>query len=297
MAVVVVALVVLDVVMIALALARTAPESNGTPGPVPTFTSSPMATASATASSAPPTSGSTAAAGSTGSRHMLTASDAENAWRASSGSCADRSATVERTTDGGASWQPVDLGGDVRTVLALRADGATISAMTGTGDTCTPVVRTSVDGGSTWVVAPAGAAGAAVGPDGLILSSGVIASPCGAPREVYQGQYTTAVVCTESVEWRRGAGAWVSVPVDGVRSLADAGDAYTIARSGVSGCVGVRVDSMRATGVTPETSTTQLGCAAGIEPGDEVVVARAAQAVWLWAGDDVRVSTDGGVTW
>jgi len=296
-AAIVVVLVVVDAVLVAMALSRTAPEANREPGPVPTFTSTPFPSHG---SSGTPTPSASAGSSDTGepaaSSRLLTAVDGKQAWRAVSGTCGGDAGTLERSVDGGATWSPVGLGVGSRTVLALRADGASVSALTGTGDNCAPSVRTSKDDGATWDTGVAGAAGAGVTPTGLVLDTGAVASPCPDPAAVYQGQYTTAVVCDGSVSWRKGTGAWVSVALSGVQSLADAGDEYTVARTGVAGCEGVRIDSMRATGVTASTTTSRLGCADDAA-ADGVVVARAGQSVWLWSGDVVRVSADGGATW
>lgn len=291
----VVVLVVVDVVLVALALARTAPESNGSPGPVPTFTSTPASSATPTATppaAAPESAGSAAASGT----RLLSAVDAKTAWRATRTACGG-STEVERTADGGVSWQPVDLDPDVDAVFAIRAQAGSVSLLVGVGTDCTPAVRTSLDAGSTWRPGTAGDAGAAVTPAGLVLRAGTTAPPCADPREAFQGTYTTTVVCADDVvQWRQSTGSWVAVPIAGVRSLADAGNTYTLARVGVTGCSGVSIDSLPATGVTTATKPTPLGCAAAAT-GSAPAVARVGAATWLWSGEDVLVSTDGGVTW
>ncbi len=53
---------------------------------------------------------------------------------------------------------------------------------------------------------------------------------------------------------------------------------------------------MTAVGVTPTTPTTPVGCSDAQTEGP-IAIDRAGQAVWMWAGDEVLVSTDGGKTW
>lgn len=294
--IVVVALVVIDVVLVGLAVSRTAPTTHGTAGPIPTFSSAAVPTATGTSAPQSSATAGTATMVAPG-RHLLSAVDGQEAWRASSGTCGGDEAVLQHTVDGGRSWTAVGLGSGVGTVLALRADGSAVSVVAGTGNDCAPTVRTSTDDGATWEDGSDGAAGAAIGTDGLLLTTGTVDAPCPDPIEVFQGTYTTAVTCDGEIEWRSGAGPWVSASIDGVRSLADAGNDYTIARTGVAPCDGVQIASMPAAKVTATTEATAVGCATVADPGGAVTIARAGQHVWLWAGGDVQVSDDGGVTW
>lgn len=295
-AVIVVVLVVVDVLLVALALARTAPSSNGAPGPVPTFSSSPRSPGSATAKPSVTATADPAGMVAPG-RRLLSAVDGREAWRASSGVCDGTDGVLEHTVDGGTTWTPVGLGAGSGAVLALRADTDSVSVVIGTGDDCEPTVRTSVDDGRSWRDGAAGAAGAGVGPDGLILSTGTVDSPCADPVEAYEGEFTTAVVCADEVQWRSGDGDWVGVPLVGVRSLADDGDSYLVARVGAAACAGAEIRSLPAVGVTPATKSTVVGCAADADPDGALAVARAGDAVWLWSGGAVLTSGDGGASW
>ncbi|WP_323749356.1 hypothetical protein [Curtobacterium sp. VKM Ac-1393] len=293
-AVLVVVLVVADVLLVALALSRTAPASNGTTGPVPTFSSTPRPSPSAT----PGVSATADPAGMVApGRRLLSAVDGREAWRASSGTCGGTDGVLEHTVDGGTTWTHVGLGAGAGAILALRASTDGVSVVVGSGDDCAPTVRTSADDGRSWTDGAPGAAGAGIAPDGLILSTGVVASPCADPAEAYEGQFTTAVVCADEVQWRSGTRAWVGVPFAGVRSLADDGNAYLVARVGATACSGVEIRSMPAAGVTPTTTTAVVGCAADADPDGAVALARAGGAVWLWSGGAVLVSDDGGTSW
>jgi len=287
-AVLVVVLVVVDVVLVALALARTAPQDEGDPRPVPTF---------GTSASGPATPGPSAtAAGAGEADHLLSAVDDLEAWRASSTTCAVSKVVLERTTDGGLEWQAVALGDDVRTVSALRATADGVSVLVGIGNECTPEVRTSTDDGATWTPGEAGAAGAGITEQGLVLGEAVVESPCEDPLDAFRGDSTSLVACDAQLDWRSGAGDWVDVPIDGVRAIAvDAGE-YTLARAGTPSCDGVQIETMPAAGVTAATKTTPIGC--NDVPTDvPIALDRSGDDVWMWAGDDVAVSGDGGATW
>jgi hypothetical protein len=296
LAILVIVLVVVDVVLVALALSRTAPADNGRPGPVPTFTSTPMPQPSDSPTPGASPTGEAAGTADSG-RRLLSAVDASEGWRAVSGACSANGTSLEHSTNGGASWAPVALGDDVRNVLALRAGTGTLSVLVGVGDDCEPTVRTSTDDGATWKAGAPGAAGAGIVDANLLLSSGSVPTPCTDPIDAFQGKYTTAVVCEDEVQWRSGTRAWVPVPLSGVRSIADNGDVYTIAQVDVVGCPGVQIASLPAVGVSTATKATAVGCAAQESKSGPIAVARAAQAVWLWSGGDVAVSTDGGSTW
>ena len=295
-AILVVVLIVVDVVLVALALSRTAPADNGHPGPVPTFTSTPLPPESGSPTTSASATGDASGPGGSG-RHLLSAVGASEAWRAVSGACSGSNAYLEHSTDGGASWTPVTLGDDVNNVLALQAGTGTVSVLVGVGDDCDPTVRTSSDDGATWKAGAPGAAGAGIVKAGLLLSSGVVPAPCSDPIDAFQGKYTTAVVCHDQVQWRSGTRAWVPVPVKGVRSVADDGDLYMIARVGAADCGGVEIDSMPAVGVTAGTKTSPIGCAGQATQDGAVVISRSGQAVWLWSGSSVLTSPDGGVSW
>jgi hypothetical protein len=291
---VVAVLVVVDVLLVALALGRTAPEQNGPAGPIPTFTSTPDTTETARPSaSADADAASTAQAG----RRLLAAVDGQEAWRASGGSCGGPRPVLEHSVDGGATWVPVGLGTDVGSLMAIRASSSELSILAGVGDDCTTTPRTSADAGATWNAGAPGAAGAGISTDGVVLSKGTVQAPCSDPIEAFQGQQTAVVICDGQLEWRTGEQAWVDVPMGGVRSIAVDGSEYTLARVDVASCDGVQLVTMPAAGVTPSTPVTPVGCADGADTDGTVTIDRAGQDVWLWDGETVRVSSDGGATW
>jgi hypothetical protein len=287
-AVVVVVLVVIDIALVMLALGRTAPNAGDPAGPIPTFSSSPRASTSPTPS---------ASAQAAGTRRFLSAVDGKEAWRATGETCGGAAPTLEHTVDAGATWVPVALGPDVSSLLAIRASSTDLKILAGIGADCTTTVRASADDGMTWTAANPGDAGAGVSTAGVVLAGGVIDAPCSDPIEAYQGKMTSVVICDGQVEWRSGEGAWVDVPISGVRSIADAGNEYTLARINTPGCDGVQIESMTAVGVTSGTSTTPIGCDADAAASGPVSLDRVGDDVWLWAGDSVSVSADGGATW
>lgn len=285
--VVIVVLIVIDVALVTFAIGKTAPAPSAQ-RPVPTFSDSPRA-------SATPTPSATAAAVST--RRFLSAVNGREAFRAIGGTCGGEAPSLEHTTDAGVTWTSVPLESEVSTILSIRATSTGLSILGGAGGGCVPTVRSTTDGGATWTGSDVGAAGAGVSPAGIVLAAGVVDPPCSDPVEAFEGQQTTVVICDGQFEWRSGTGQWVDVPLGGVRSMADAGNHYTLARIGTSTCAGVEIESMSAVGVTHSTRTTPVGCAADVPAGGTVSLARAGDDVWLWADTSVSVSSDGGATW
>lgn len=288
-AAIVVALVAVDVVLVALALARTSPEMNGVAGPAPTFRSAPSTAATPTPSPSP-----TAAAERVS--HLLSAIDADEAWRASSEGCGGSRSQLQRTTDGGRHWQSVDLGPEVRTINALRATATGVSVGVGIGSSCGIEVLTTTDDGASWANGDPDAVGAGVTDAGLIFGGSVVETPCADPADVFRGNSTTLVACDDELEWRSGAGPWVEVPIGGVRAVAVDGGVYTLARAGQAGCDGVQIETLTASGVTSRSSTTPIGCnrVSGDRP---VAMDQSGKVLWMWSGDEVDVSQDGGATW
>ncbi len=292
-AVVVVVLVVVDVVLVALALGRTAPEENGPAGPIPTFSGTPDSRETPKPSATADTdAASTAQQG----HRLLTAVDGQEAWRASGGSCGGPRPVLEHTLDGGSTWVPVRLGTDVGSLMAIQASSAELSVLVGVGDDCTTTARTSTDAGVTWEPGAPGAAGAGISPDGVVLASGTEQAPCADPIDAFQGERTAVVICDGQLEWRTGDAAWVDVPMAGVRSIGVDGGKYTLARVGAAACDGVQIETMSAIGVTSAAQTTPIGCN-DVTTGGPITIDRVGQDVWMWAGRDVAVSTDGGATW
>ncbi|AMM20462.1 hypothetical protein AX769_10275 [Frondihabitans sp. PAMC 28766] len=317
------AFVVLDIVLVVIAAHGVAPQPATTPGPIPTYTSTP--TPEPTAGSTPtPSPSATTGAGSdaaasgasstTGPAPLISAVSATEAWRATSGTCptSDGStaatatvATVEHTTDGGATWSPVSLGAQaVDTVVALDGGSSRTVVVGGDGSSCAVAAAESFTSGMFWAASPSSLTSSAYivpSASSLHLTSGAAASPCTAPESVVEGATETAVVCSDGLQVRAGAGSWSRVGVSGIVAIAPTTGSFTIARTGVKGCAGLDVESL-AVPVTASSTATALGCASIADraaplTAATVALSRTGSDVWLWVGGKTLVSTDGGVTW
>jgi hypothetical protein len=315
------AFVIVDVVLVVVAVHGVAPQPATTPGPIPTYTSTPMpsptatptSTSSPTPTATPGTAGTTSdqSAGS-GTPTLLSAVSATEAWRVTSGTCpassgatssTGTSAVVEHSTDAGKTWTALPLGGQaVDTALALDAGSSKTTVVGGRTSSCGPVATTSFTTGQFWAdsasdlasepyVVPGGAS--------LHLSTGTVDSPCATPSRVLEGSTQTAVVCDDGLQVRSGSGPWTSVALTGLDAVAPTPGAFTIARTGVSGCDGVEIQTLSVP-VSSSSTPKSLGCASVTSTtltSADVALARAGSSLWLWAGPETLVSKDGGASW
>jgi len=286
-------LVVADVALIAAAVASTRPGEQREAGPIPTFSSGP------TTEAPTPTPEPTTAPSSTQPAGFLSAVSATEAWRATPGSCTDDAALVERSTDGGATWQPMELAFDLRTVVALEAGPEKVSVLGGVGDDCERQFWSSFTAGEFWKEYPDQVSTltfADVDSSTVSLDGTAVPSPCPAPSRVLSDGTVGLVACADAVSTRTTGGDWSSVSVPGLLDAVLLSGEYLAGVTGVDTCDGVAVQSVT-TPVTPRSAATTIGCVTGVDAAQGIVLASVDDVVWLSAGSVSRVSVDGGVTW
>ena len=229
-------------------------------------------------------------------RRLLAVADEVTGWRATTGACGVPGA-LERSVDGGATWEPVPVDLAPLTRLRVLEDG-TVAAVGGDAG-CLPRYLTSADGvwedrpdllvGS-WYLMPAGASR-------VMTPLGETDAPCteGALGLVAVDVSRAAALCQDGSVLRSvdSGASWAPMTVDGpVLAVGADSQGYVLAGRSPS-CEGIAVTSS-----TPdETTGAAVGCAPLTAADDEVAVARAGAAVWLWAAGEAAVSIDGGATW
>ncbi|NEN05466.1 hypothetical protein G3T36_06240 [Diaminobutyricibacter tongyongensis] len=302
----VIVLALLDVILVvwALVAARTPPDAT-----VPVATSSttvaqtPSATPKPTASATPkPTS--TPAADAVAPTRVLAALDGSTAWRASTGPCPATPASPEITTDGGANWKPTDAAGPTgaSSILAISVQSAKqASAITLASQGCAPqYIRTYV-AGDNWAAYPDQLAGSwyvdATKRSVVHTPTGDVQAPCAAVIGVaVRDPANAAVLCANHdvhVTGNAGAAWGQAVPVTGAVAISTAGNGYVLAVTGRQGCAGTATTSFDG-----GTAQAAGGCATSTKPpAGGVSVANGGGTLWMWSGDTVVKSTDGGVTW
>ena len=300
--------VVVDLALVAFALTRepdglAADADTSAPSAPVASSSTPTTTPTVTATPAP-------AAEAAPLNRMISAVDGTTAWRAETGACTPDAestpATLQTTNSAGAGWISTEVTSDagVAGVDRLQAtEAATVFVVGPAGSSCeTAFAQTFTSGAAfgdypdrldaSWYVPRS---------DRSVVHAPFSeqAAPCPAVVDLAVVSDTqAAVLCSDRTLFRTtdAASSWdAGTVVEGAVAIAADSGRFVVASTGVDGCDGTRVAT---TGSTADDVMKPAGCSAvtSDEPGS-VAVSAASGSVWLWAGDDVVVSIDGGVTW
>jgi hypothetical protein len=297
----VVTLVLLDVVLVSLALQSTqSSPTNSSASSKDLVAESPSPSPTST-SSIPPE----VAPPATAPTRILHALNDEVAWRVSTGACPGSAALPELTGDGGVSWTGTDAIGTtgLTSVQNISVTDPSIASFIGfDNQTCSPqFVRTFVAGDDfatyndeldrSWYVTSAGA---------LHAPDGEVPAPCSAVLSLApRADDAAAAFCSDGsihVTTDRAA-TWITVPAIGsVVAVSSADTGFVAGLVGSSDCPGVK-----AAFLTDEGLVASSGClVSDVAPGDlagTVAIASTGNTIWMWAGDVVSRSLDGGQTW
>lgn len=217
------------------------------------------------------------------------------AWRSEGGSCDDRG-SLELSMDGGETWgaaYPADeqLG---RPLWLSGADYTAVQSVIASGPDCELSGVRTFDSGASWerqeqVVTNS----AMVDPtDSSVLVWGGedIAGPCESMSKVAVTGGVASVVCDDGSLWSVSSDStdWTELEVQGTIALA-ASDRRWVAATESPECNGLGLVEL------DESSTELLACAPA-EPDSDTALDMAGDTLWLWAGDEVLISSDGGST-
>lgn len=287
------ALIVLNVVLVGLLVLRPAPVLDPEPGasrPTVAETETPakrepaeLPTEAAPAAEAGP------------AEHLIVNADATTAWRVAVGEC-DDPAVMERTTDGGETWEELDV--DLAPVSRVRVLGPQNLFVIGGGEDCEPTYRSSSSGGSDWLTSDQYLEGSwyLLPSDRLTMAApaGEVEVPCEPVDLAALDAADAAVLCTDGTLALTpdGGASWdeTEAPL-GAAAIGVADDGYVLAGSDDECEDGVAVALIASDG----EPLAETACAAA--EGGTIAVSGTAGALWLWADEDVYVSTDGGQTW
>lgn len=236
---------------------------------------------------------------------VLAAQDSSLAYRAYTGACPEAGAVVETTTDGGASWFSTDLslfGSASAPQRILAGEDGYLSTLTLTPDNCVEAVafqsyslgtdwETVSEGADlTWHIDPADVSVVHV------PGAGMASVPCAAARIASASATAAAVLCSDTtVALTSDAGTtWtVSASLPGAEDLTTSQDGYLVAQTDTPHCDGTAV-----TQVDSSLGIQTVACVSGIAAAGETAITQATDGTgWLWAGDSMLRSYDGGVTW
>ena len=298
--------VIADIALVAMALNRPAP-STPDAWVAPTFASTPAPTSTPepTQTAEPPQTVKIV-----DPTRILEARDGSLAWRAVTGPCPGTLATPERTIDSGATWKPTNATTptDVVSLRAITIEGTDVASMIGqlASDCSTNLVRTYV-GGDNYERYPADLAGAwFVHPlDHTVVHSpaGDFAAPCANVMVLaaIDGDRAAALCNGQTLHVTTDAAAsWsAAVSVPGAMNLTESASGYLVATVSTDpDCVGVQLLTLPE---LVEGGSGQLpisGCfPTPASLAGNIALSEGAGTLWLWAGDALERSSDGGTTW
>jgi len=301
--------VIVDIVLVAwAATASRSPHESSNASSTSSTSSRPTASPTRSVSAKPtPTATATTApiADAVAPSRLLAVLDNNTAWRAATGACPATPAAMELTTNGGGSWKQSDASGPTGASALIRLtvqSGTQASAIALTAQGCAPeFIRTYVagDNWATYADQLPGAWYANPGEKGKVHSpAGDVAAPCASVVGLAVGAGTNAAVLCANHDVYRTAdnGATWGSPqnVSAAVAIAALDSGYVVAGVGTPGCAGTSVAGMDAgTG-----GANNLACVGSTKsaPGT-VAISAGTGSLWLWAGDTMARSTDGGKTW
>ena len=234
---------------------------------------------------------------------LLVATSKTNAWRATVGDC-KTPGRVERSTDGGKSWKRA-VNDTLSPIMGLEVESnGNLYAVGGAGDDCALYyIAYSKDGAiaartdqpqGVWSRNPRK-------PDQIQGPGFARATPCKSRHVLGLAALNDSqalVVCMGgSVIVTSNSGrSWKKADqLVGSMAVAAGGGRYWVAGQGKT-CNGIAIQSFSLTGGKPSRGDRRCATNLTLTPG-RIAIDVSGKAIWLWAGDDVHVSTDRGRTW
>ena len=234
-------------------------------------------------------------------KRLLTVNSATLAWRAVVGRC-PTDPRVEVTQDGGRTWRPTDSG--LQSIARMRSYEDTAVFAVGGDEECKP--RYAAAGGpeESWAVNPR-----FLGPtwyrlpreqDRIHAPGGRLSSPCDDRLGDFAGLGLrgAAALCDDGTLrlTQDGGRRWRDVAAVATGRAVGADEKVFVLALRTADCAGVGVVLL--TPGVREIDSAKVRCAPlGGGPDKGLAVAVRGQLLWLWAGDEVVVSTDRGRSW
>jgi hypothetical protein len=237
---------------------------------------------------------------------QITGFNGLGAWRATLGSCPSVPASIEYTTDAGATWLPSTSATSrgLTNIISMHAVGSSLAIVGQSGTDCgsvdylTTAARTdrlalSVGIESEWYLRQET-------PGSLYSPSGLLTAPCATAVEVEQGTVagSVGVLCNDQTFFRSrdGGATWdTGLVVAGAQAFTPTQQGYLVATVGDPNCAGVQLRTV----FTLEAAGDGQAASCRVLDGDlsNLSISASGEILWMWAGDTASVSVDRGATW
>lgn len=226
-------------------------------------------------------------------QRLLAAADGTTAWRATAGSCGDPG-TLERTVDSGETWEAVPL--DVAPVSRIRVLNADSLFIIGGGEGCELTYVSSSTAGETWTTNDQYLVGSwfVIPEERAVIATpaGNMSAPCVVTELAGLDASHAAALCEDGslALTADGGVTWAETTPD-LRALAlgvaDNGYALAGVLQECGDDIAVMVTDTSANGAAAPS------CTAISVNESRLAVSASGGVVWLWAGDEVLVSSLG----
>lgn len=215
------------------------------------------------------------------------------AWRAEGGACDERG-SIELTLDGGETWgstYPSDEGLG-RPLWISGADYTALQVAVATREECAPEGFTTSDSGASWATEEQVMETAAfVDPNDrsrLVWADEGVAGPCEEIVDVALTDGGATVACSDGSLWsvEDQSDEWMKHAVEGAAAVGGSQDVW------VAAVESAQCDDLTLVELNQEFFQ-MINCVTAA-PDEEMAVDLAGSTLWLWTGDEVRISADGG---
>lgn len=229
------------------------------------------------------------------------------AWRAETGPCPETPASPEYTLDGGLTWTATDATGptDITALQSITVEDDGIASMIGlSGEDCSPeFVKTFVAGDNyraypdqledNWYIDPA---------DRTLIQTpdGEVDSPCNEVVALAVADSSSvAALCADQTVFTTNnvAATWSSaVTISGAVNVSVIETGFQFVILGKAECAGVQLATLSGDGVLSFTGCLVVDNRLS-ELSNNIGIYGVDGASWVWVGDIVKKTLDGGATW
>lgn len=222
---------------------------------------------------------------------LLSATSESVAWRSDGGACDERG-SLELTVDGGQTWGAAYPAADGlgRPLWVSGTDYTAVQSAVAVGTECGAQGVRTFDSGASWTQDDQVTANSVLvdpsDPSVVILGGNVIQGPCGDMNQVVVTGGVSGVLCGDGTLW--------SSPIDAT-DWTQSGVENAVALGGSDGRWVAAVESDDCEGLSlvefSEAPVESLACVPA-EPEGQAALDMSGNSLWLWAGDEIMVSTD-----